>query len=60
MTFDYGAETPPSENLFVETVLNAACAQLLRSYTEVRHLLSGPPRLTNDQLRGRSNISTKI
>jgi AraC family transcriptional regulator len=52
MTFDYGAETPPSENLFVETVLNAACAQLLRSYTEVRHLLSGPPRLTNDQRRG--------
>jgi AraC family transcriptional regulator len=33
-------------------VLNAACARLLRNYTEVRHPLSGPPRLTNDQLRG--------
>ncbi|PWT82328.1 MAG: hypothetical protein C5B58_08450 [Acidobacteria bacterium] len=40
----------PAENLFVETVLNAACAWLLRNYVEVRHPLSGPPRLTNDQL----------
>jgi hypothetical protein len=50
----------PAENLFVETVLNAACAQLLRNYAQVRHPLSGPARLTDDQLRGRSNISTKI
>jgi AraC family transcriptional regulator len=42
----------PAENLFIETVLSAACAQLLRKYATVRHPLSGPPRLTNDQLRG--------
>jgi AraC family transcriptional regulator len=40
-----------TENLFIETVLNAACAQLLRNYAEVRYPLSGPLRLTNDQLR---------
>ena len=32
-------------------MLNAACARVLRNYAEVRYPLSGPPRLTNDQLR---------
>ena len=40
----------PAENLFVETVLNATCAWRLRNYAEVRHPLSGPLRLTSDQL----------
>ncbi|MBV9877941.1 MAG: helix-turn-helix transcriptional regulator [Verrucomicrobia bacterium] len=40
----------PADKLFIETVLNAACAQLLRKYAKIRHPLSGPPRLTNDQL----------
>jgi len=40
----------PAENLFIEAMLNAACAQVLRTYAEVRYPLSGPPRLTNDQL----------
>jgi AraC family transcriptional regulator len=41
----------PAANLFIETLLNAACAQILRNYAEVRYPLSGPPRLTDDQLR---------
>ena len=41
----------PAANLFVESLLNAAGARILRNYAEVRYPLSGPPRLTNDQLR---------
>jgi AraC family transcriptional regulator len=41
----------PAANLFVETLLNAACARILRNYAKVRYPLSGPPRLTDDQLR---------
>jgi AraC family transcriptional regulator len=41
----------PAANLFTESLLNAACARILRSYAGVRHSLSGPPRLTDDQLR---------
>ena len=41
----------PAANLFTETLLNAACARILRNYAEVRYPLSGPPRLTDDQLR---------
>jgi AraC family transcriptional regulator len=40
----------PAANLFIETLVNAAAAQILRNYAEVRYPLSGPPRLTNDQL----------
>lgn len=41
----------PAANLFTETLINAACARILRNYAEVRYPLSGPPRLTDDQLR---------
>jgi AraC family transcriptional regulator len=41
----------PAANLFIESLLNAACARILRNYAEVRYPLSGPPRLTDDQLR---------
>ncbi|MBV8101422.1 MAG: helix-turn-helix transcriptional regulator [Verrucomicrobia bacterium] len=41
----------PAGNLFVESLLNAACARILRTYASVRYPLSGPPRLTDDQLR---------
>ena len=41
----------PAANLFVESLLNAACARILHTYAEVRYRLSGPPRLTDDQLR---------
>jgi len=41
----------PAGNLFTETLLNAACARILRNYAGVRYVLSGPPRLTDDQLR---------
>jgi AraC family transcriptional regulator len=41
----------PAANLFIETLVNAACARILRNYTQVRYPLSGPPRLTDDQLR---------
>ena len=41
----------PAANLFTETLLNAACARILHSYAKVRYALSGPPRLTDDQLR---------
>jgi AraC family transcriptional regulator len=41
----------PAANLFIETLFNAACARILRNYTEVRYPLAGPPRLTDYQLR---------
>jgi AraC family transcriptional regulator len=41
----------PAANLFTEALLNTACARILRNYAEVRYPLSGPPRLTDDQLR---------
>ena len=41
----------PATNLFIETLFNAACARILRNYADVRYPLSGPPRLTDDQLR---------
>jgi AraC family transcriptional regulator len=41
----------PAGNLFIESLLNAACARTLHTYAEVRYRLSGPPRLTDDQLR---------
>lgn len=41
----------PAANLFTETLFNTACARLLHSYGEVRYPLSGPARLTDDQLR---------
>jgi AraC-like DNA-binding protein len=45
------ANQGPAANLFTETLFNAACARILRNYAEIRYLLSGPPRLTDDQLR---------
>jgi len=41
----------PAGNLFIESLLNAACARILHTYAQVRYRLSGPPRLTDDQLR---------
>jgi AraC family transcriptional regulator len=41
----------PAANLFIEALVNAACARILRNYAQVRYPLSGPPRLTDDQLR---------
>ena len=41
----------PAGKLFIESLLNAACARILHTYAGVRHRLSGPPRLTDDQLR---------
>ncbi|MBV8225535.1 MAG: helix-turn-helix transcriptional regulator [Verrucomicrobia bacterium] len=41
----------PAGNLFIESLLNAACARILHTYAEVRYRLSGPPRITDDQLR---------
>ena len=41
----------PAANLFIESLLNAACARILHTYAQVRYRLSGPPRLTDDQLR---------
>jgi AraC family transcriptional regulator len=41
----------PAANLFIETLINAACAQILRNYAKVKYPLSGPLRLTDDQLR---------
>jgi len=41
----------PAGNLFIESLLNAACARILHTYATVRYQLSGPPRLTDDQLR---------
>jgi AraC family transcriptional regulator len=41
----------PAANLFIETLLNAASARILRNYAKVRYPFSGPPRLTDGQLR---------
>jgi AraC family transcriptional regulator len=41
----------PAANLFIEALVNAACARILRNYAEVRYPLAGPARLTDDQLR---------
>ena len=41
----------PAGNLFIESLLNAACARILHTYAQVRYRLTGPPRLTDDQLR---------
>jgi AraC family transcriptional regulator len=41
----------PAGSLFIESLLNAACARILHTYAEVRYRLSAPPRLTDDQLR---------
>src|SRR6202022_294901 len=41
----------PAANLFTETLVNAACARILRNYAQVRYPLSGSPRLTDDRLR---------
>jgi len=41
----------PAGNLFIESLLNAACARILHTYAQVRYRLAGPPRLTDDQLR---------
>jgi AraC family transcriptional regulator len=41
----------PAANLFIEALLNTASARILHSYAQVRYPLSGPPRLTDDQLR---------
>jgi AraC family transcriptional regulator len=41
----------PAGDLFIESLLNAACARILHTYAQVRYQLSGPPRLTDDQLR---------
>jgi AraC family transcriptional regulator len=41
----------PAANLFIESLLHAACARILQTYAQVRYRLSGPPRLTDDQLR---------
>jgi AraC family transcriptional regulator len=41
----------PAANLFVESLFNAAAAQILYNYAEVRHPLSGPHRLTDYQVR---------
>lgn len=41
----------PAGNLFIESLLNTACARILHTYASVRYRLSGPPRLTDDQVR---------
>jgi AraC family transcriptional regulator len=41
----------PATNLFTETLFNAACARILHNYAAARYTLSGPQRLTDDQLR---------
>jgi AraC family transcriptional regulator len=41
----------PAGNLLIESLINAACARILHTYAEVRYRLSGPSRLTDDQLR---------
>jgi AraC family transcriptional regulator len=40
----------PAANLFTETLVNAACARILRAYAKVRYPLSGSPGLTDDRL----------
>jgi hypothetical protein len=39
----------PAANLFIVTLVNAACARILRNYAEVRYPLSGPSRLTDEE-----------
>ena len=41
----------PAANLFIESLLNTACARILHTYAQVRHRLLGAPRLTDYQLR---------
>jgi AraC family transcriptional regulator len=41
----------PAANLFTESLLSTAGARILHNYAQVRYPLSGPPRLTDDQLR---------
>ncbi|MBV8213674.1 MAG: helix-turn-helix transcriptional regulator [Verrucomicrobia bacterium] len=41
----------PAASLFTESLLNTACARILHAYAQVRYRLSGPPRLTDYQLR---------
>jgi AraC family transcriptional regulator len=41
----------PAANLFTESLFNAACARILHNYAAARYTLSGPSRLTDDQLR---------
>jgi AraC family transcriptional regulator len=41
----------PATSLFSETLVNAACARILRGYAKVRYPFSGPRRLTDGQLR---------
>jgi AraC family transcriptional regulator len=41
----------PAANLFIESLLNTACARILHKYAQVRYRLSGPRRLNDDQLR---------
>ena len=41
----------PAANLFVESLFNAAAARILHNYAQVRYPLSGPPRLTDNQVR---------
>jgi len=41
----------PAGNLFIESLLNSACARILHTYAAARYRLSGPPRVTDDQLR---------
>jgi AraC family transcriptional regulator len=41
----------PAGNLFIESLFHTACARILQTYANIRYRLSGPPRLTDDQLR---------
>jgi AraC family transcriptional regulator len=41
----------PAANLFVESLFNAAAARILHNYAQIRYPLSGPPRLTDNQMR---------
>jgi AraC family transcriptional regulator len=41
----------PAANLFIESLLNAGCARILHTYAQLRYRLSGPPRLTDGQVR---------
>jgi AraC family transcriptional regulator len=41
----------PAANLFTESLFSTAGARILHNYAQVRYPLSGPPRLTDDQLR---------
>jgi AraC family transcriptional regulator len=41
----------PAGNLFIESLLNAACARILHTYAQLKYRLSGPPRLSDGQVR---------